>query len=220
MYRFFVTNKEDDHFILSKELINHLKVIRIRNENIICIYEEIFYICKLKDNLAIIIEKLNDKHEYENEVVLCASLINIKRFEWLIQKASELGATKIIPTITKNTNLKYINVSSDKLKRWNEISKNACEQSFRNKIMLVEKPMDFNEVVKLESKNKIIAHEKFENEKISSLSDDIIILVGPEGGFDNDEVELAKKFNFKVVSLGQRILRSETSSIFLLSIIK
>ncbi len=220
MYRFFVDDKEEDHFILPKELINHLRVIRIKNENIICIYKEIFYVCKIQGNVAMIIEILEEDHEYKNEVVLCASLINIKRFEWLIQKAAELGATKLIPMITKNTNLKYKNISLIKKARWNEIAKNACEQAFRNKIMKVELPILFNEVLKMEYKNKIIAHEKHDQNKITSINNDVIILVGPEGGFDNFEIELAKNFNFQVVSLGKRILRAETSSLFLLSIIK
>ncbi|MGL5205523.1 MAG: 16S rRNA (uracil(1498)-N(3))-methyltransferase [Metamycoplasmataceae bacterium] len=220
MYRFFVENKENDHFILSRELLNHLKVIRIRNENIICIFEGRFYICKLENNLATIIEELNENHEFENQVILCASLINIKKFEWLIQKAAELGTTKLIPIITKNTNKKYYDVSQTKIKRWREISKNACEQAFRNKIMEIVEPVNFEKAIKLEAKNKIIAHEKFKGDKISFLNDDVIIIVGPEGGFTENEVETATNFGFEVVSLGNRILRAETSSIFLLSIIK
>ncbi|MGL5205042.1 MAG: 16S rRNA (uracil(1498)-N(3))-methyltransferase [Metamycoplasmataceae bacterium] len=220
MYRFFVENKKNNHFVLSKELINHLKVIRIKNENIICIFEEKFYICKLENDLAIIIEELKDNHEFENQVILCASLINIKRFEWLIQKAAELGTTKLIPIITQNTNKKYCDVSEKKIKRWREISKNACEQSFRNKIMEIQEPINFESVMKINAKHKIIAHEKSENKMISSLNDDVIILVGPEGGFTDFEIEMAMNFDFEVVSLGDRILRSETSSIFLLSRIK
>ncbi len=220
MYRFFVENKENNSFVLSKELLNHLKVIRIREENIICIYEEKFYICKLENDLAIIIEELNENHEYAKEVILCSSLINIKRFEWMIQKAAELGATKIIPIITQNTNYKYKDISKSKMIRWNEISKNACEQSFRNKIMKIDEPMNFQDAIKIESKYKIIAHEKHNETKVSSLNDDIIIFVGPEGGFTENEIEMAEKNGFNTVSLGNRILRSETSSIFLLSIIK
>ncbi len=220
MYRFFVDHKENNHFILSKELLNHLKVIRIKDKNIICIYKEVFYVCQLKNNLAIIIETLDEVHEYTNPVVLCASIINIKKFEWLIQKAAELGATKLIPIITKNTNAKYHEIAKTKINRWNEISKNACEQSFRNKIMKIENPLDFKEAIKISAKNKIIAHEKHDEEQTSMLTDDTIILVGPEGGFDENEIEMAKKLDFKVVSLGNRILRAETSSIFLLSRIK
>ncbi|MGL5617858.1 MAG: 16S rRNA (uracil(1498)-N(3))-methyltransferase [Metamycoplasmataceae bacterium] len=220
MYRFFVESKENNHFVLPKELMNHLKVIRIRSGNIICIFEGKFYICKLENNLAIIIEEIEENHEFENQIILCASLINIKRFEWLIQKAAELGATKLIPIITKNTNKKYYDVSQIKIKRWREISKNACEQAFRNKIMEISEPIAFEKALKIEAKHKIIAHEKLKNEKISLLNDDVIILVGPEGGFTENEVEIAVNFGFNVVSLGGRILRSETSSIFLLSRIK
>ncbi|MGL5733078.1 MAG: 16S rRNA (uracil(1498)-N(3))-methyltransferase [Metamycoplasmataceae bacterium] len=196
MYRFFVENKENNHFVLSKELLNHLKVIRIRNENFICIFEGKFYICKLENDLAIIIDEIDENHEFENQVILCASLINIKRFEWLIQKAAELGATKLIPIITKNTNKKYYDVSQSKIKRWKEISKNACEQAFRNKIMEISEPLNFENVMKIEAKHKIIAHEKVQDDKIFSLNDDVIILVGPEGGFTENEVKTATNFGF------------------------
>jgi 16S rRNA (uracil1498-N3)-methyltransferase len=122
--------------------------------------------------------------------------------------------------ITQNTNYKYKDISKTKTIRWNEISKNACEQSFRNKIMTIEEPMELKEAIKIKTKYKVIAHEKHEDAKISSLNDDITIFVGPEGGFTEIEVEMAEKKGFITVSLGQRILRSETSSIFLLSIIK
>lgn len=220
MYRFFVDCKEDNHFILSRELLNHLKVIRINNEKIICIYEGKFYICKLESNIAIIIEELDENHEFENQVILCAALINVKRFEWLIQKSAELGATKFIPLITKNTNKKYSDIYKTKMQRWYEISKNACEQSFRNKIMEISEPMEFRDAIKIEAKHKIIAHEKQQEKKITSINDNVVIFVGPEGGFDKMEIEIAVKFGFNVVSLGSRILRSETSSIFLLSLIK
>ncbi|MDK2820021.1 MAG: 16S rRNA (uracil(1498)-N(3))-methyltransferase [Mycoplasmataceae bacterium] len=220
MYRFFVDNKKNDHFVLSDDLLKHIKVLRIKNENIICIFEEVFYICKLENNLAMIIEKSDDLNEYENQVILCPTLINIKRFEWLIQKSAELGATKLIPMFSKNMNIKYKDISKNKMIRWREISKNACEQSFRNKIMSIEDPIDFEQAIKIIAKYKVIAHEKINSKKINSLSDDIIILVGPEGGFTENEINLAKNNGFDIVNLGNRILRSETSSIFLLSIIK
>lgn len=220
MYRFFVDERENNHFVLSEDLLKHIMVLRIRDEKFICIFEEVFYVCKLEKKRAIIIEKMNDLNEYKNQVILCPTLINIKRFEWLIQKSAELGVTRIIPIFSKNMNIKYKDISGKKIIRWREISKNACEQSFRNKIMSVEEPIYFEQAIKINAKYKIIAHEKSNSKKVNSLSDDIVILVGPEGGFTEDEIVLAKNNGFDIVNLGRRILRAETSSIFLLSIIK
>lgn len=82
MYRFFVNKKELNYFILDKPILNHLKSIRLKvNENFICIYEGKFYICKLENQKAKIIEILNENHEYEYQLILFAPIIKIKNFE-------------------------------------------------------------------------------------------------------------------------------------------
>ena len=82
MYRFFVEVKNDDKFVLSKETLEHIKTIRLKkNEKFYCVYKEQYYLCHLENKEAIIEEKLNINNEYENDVVLFASIINIKKFE-------------------------------------------------------------------------------------------------------------------------------------------
>ena len=223
MYRFFVDKKNNNKFELSSDVLNHLKIIRLKkDEKFYCIFEEKYYICRLENNEAIIEEETNIYNEFGFEIILFASLINIKKFEWLIQKATELGVTQIYPMISKNTNKKYIDQYKTKIKRFKEISKNASEQSFRNKMVEIHLPIDFEEAIKYKINNKYIAHEK-EKDNIEAnilFENDLAFYVGPEGGFDEKEILLSKKYNIKTVSLGKRILRSETASIFLLSRIK
>ncbi|WP_033161162.1 16S rRNA (uracil(1498)-N(3))-methyltransferase [[Mycoplasma] collis] len=221
MFRFFVAKKEDNYFILDNETLKHIKVARVNNKEFICVYEKYFYLCVLEDQKALIIKKLDDNHEFENKVIIAAAIISIKRFEWLIQKATELGASELWPIYSENMKQKLGNNIEHKVERWNLIAKNAAEQSFRNKAMIVKMPIHFKDVVNVKIKNKYIAHEKAENSLTNYFFEqDSIFLVGPEGGFSENEVNLAKKNNFKVISLGKRILRAETASIFILSRIK
>lgn len=225
MYRFFVDKKNIDRFELDKDILLHIKAIRLgRNEKFYCIYKNEYYLCSLAGQSAIIEKKENINNEFNFNVVLFASIINIKRFEWLIQKAAELGVKEFYPLITKNVNKKYIEQVNNKIERFTEISKNACEQSFRNQIMKIHKPIEFSEAIKFDIKNKYIAHEKIKDEKDFCdqffFDGDCAFFVGPEGGFEENEIEISQNNKINIVSLGKRILRSETASIFLLSRIK
>ncbi|MGY6171770.1 16S rRNA (uracil(1498)-N(3))-methyltransferase [Candidatus Mycoplasma pogonae] len=216
--RFFVSQKKDDYFVLSSETIKHLKVARVGQDFFICVYQNQFYKCILENNHAKIVEQLSQNHEYNHSVIIAASLINIKRFEWLIQKACELGATQLIPVLSEHVVHKISGSIDKKMERWNQIAIAAAEQSFRNKAMEILAPERFENVINFEIGHKFIAHEKADSEAIiTSFPTNTIFLVGPEGGFSENEIELAKSKNFKVISLGKRILRAETAAIYLLS---
>jgi len=218
MFRFFVDEKVDNYFILTKENLNHIKVARI-NKEFICIYKGCFYLTELQGNVAIIKKKIEEDHEHEGEVVVAAGIMNLKRFEWLIQKSAELGATKIIPFTSQRTSVKLPVNFEKKLQRWNQIALNASEQSFRNKALIVKDIISFERVLELDIKNKYLAYENHE-EKEGFYESNSLFITGPEGGFSDEEVELAKQKNVKIVSLGKRILRAETAPLFMLSRIK
>lgn len=221
MYRLFVSEKQDDYFILDNETLKHINVLRLKkDEEFICVYENQFYSCKLEGKKAKIVSQLNENHEFKNKVVLFAALINIKRYEWLIQKAVELGVCEFYPLITKHTNLKYVEIFQKKMNRFNEIIKNASEQSFRNILMKLHSPIHFSTAIQISIKKKYLAHEKQSinySDSFLNFQGEVAFFVGPEGGFDDQEVQLSIKNNVQIISLGKRILRSETASIFLLS---
>ena len=217
MFRFFVNKKNNNFFELTHDNLHHIKVARIEDKQFICIYKEEFYITRLKDKRALIIKKINNNHEFKNQVTLAASFIDTKRFEWLIQKASELGATTLIPVLSKNVSKKLPFDIEKKLLRWNDVALNASERSFRNKPMVVKSPMKFADVIKLEIPNKYIAHENRMAQDPGLFKQDSLFMVGPEGGFTGEEISIAVENKFHVCSLGKRILRAETASIFMLS---
>lgn len=217
MFRFFVETRHNNEFPLSKETLQHIKVARVERENFICTFEGKFFECKLVGNSAQIIGEISENHEFKGEVIIAASIIDTKRFEWLIQKAAELGATKLIPVLSQNVAKKISGEIDKKIVRWNEIAKNASEQSFRNYPLLITDIAKFNDVIKMNVQNKFIAHEKENSDVNQTFPTNSIFLVGPEGGFTNDEVIQAKENGFEIVSLGKRILRAETASMFMLS---
>ncbi len=217
MFRFIVDKKiSETHFELSKETLKHLKVVRAEKEEFICVFQNKFYICSLDGENALILKELKEQHEHNKQVILAAAIINIKRFEWLIQKATELGATKFIPVLSERVVVKTDNLNK-KIARWEQIIHNATEQSFRNSKMKILKPMKLKEVLEIQVSNKFIAHEKNGNKVDQEYPTDSIFLIGPEGGFTDEEISLSKSNGFEVISLGKRILRAETAGIFVLS---
>ena len=218
MFRFFVEQKEGNSFILTKETVQHMKVARVLNEEFICIYEGKFYVCTYKDGLANIKEELDENHEFDEPVIIAAAIIDTKRFEWLIQKAAELGATALYPVITKNVSKKISGDINKKVERWNTIALNASEQAFRNKRLWVKYPTEYKDILSSQGmKHKFIAHEKYSDGVPSTLPTHSIFLVGPEGGFTEEEVEMANNAGYKSISLGKRILRAETASLAILA---
>jgi 16S rRNA (uracil1498-N3)-methyltransferase len=142
------------------------------------------------------------------------------RFEWLIEKCSEVGVFKIIPI---NTNRSIItNISKNKKERYEKISISASSQCGRNDIMQIENPIDFKTACINATKNKnFINILPWENESRIILKSLILkskfegtnIFIGPEGGFENEEVEFAKSLNIKTITLSENILRTETAAI-------
>ncbi|WP_416756103.1 16S rRNA (uracil(1498)-N(3))-methyltransferase [Mycoplasma aquilae ATCC BAA-1896] len=224
MNRFFVTKQSENGFDLDPEIIKHIKVIRAQDKPFICVYQNEFYQCFLEGNQAKIQFKLEQNHELKHEVILAISVIKLDRFEWALQKATELGVTKIIPMLTQYTQhdlVKY-NKFESKYDRFQTILQNAAEQSFRNKIPQLAPLTKFEDVIKTNGITKYIAHEKIATSVAlpQPIDQDVLFLVGPEGGFSEEEIALAQQYQVSPVSLGSRILRAETAAIYLLSQIK
>ncbi|MGY5139632.1 16S rRNA (uracil(1498)-N(3))-methyltransferase [Mycoplasmopsis gallinarum] len=214
MHRFFVNKLIDNsYFELENEQLKHIKVARLEKDHFLCNYRSIFYECYLENNRAYIVQKLNINHEYQNEVILAAPIIKIKRFEWILQKATELGVTKIIPLISHYTDKKLVKYElRTKWNRFEEIIKNAAEQSFRNIIPELLEPQELFDLFKQHQKyNQYLAYENTQDLTKSQLKTNSIIYIGPEGGFSKDEVTEAQKFQVKIINLGKTILRAETA---------
>lgn len=223
MYKFFCNILNNNYFYFDDELKKHIKVLRLnKNEIVLINYQSKFYKCKIEDfNKALIIEKLSINNEYDFNVIVAIPLIKQANFEIAIQKSVELGAKIIIPYISKYTDKSNLNImNNQKLIRLKKIILEASQQSFRNIIPELKSIMNFEELINYDCKNKILAYEKTNDNKLNLISEDTLFIVGPEGGFNLEEIEQAKQKNVKIISLTKSILRSETALIYMLSRIK
>lgn len=139
-----------------------------------------------------------------------------------IQKAVELGVTDIIPVICERT---VVNLKADrldkKMRHWNGIVTSACEQSGRNQLMTIHDPVTFNQL-SLEEKHSGFILQPGSSASMLDLTpgQNISLLIGPEGGFSDKEIQLANGKGFTAVKFGPRILRTETAAIAAISIIQ
>ena len=149
--------------------------------------------------------------------------------ELVIQKAVELGAFEVIPVAMKRSVVKLdAKKAESKVKRWNAIAESAAKQSKRSMLPQVSDVVTFAQAVKMAEncQIKLLPYECADGmEKTKRLIEnitpgqDIAVFIGPEGGFDLDELELAKEAGCEIITLGKRILRTETAGMMLLSVL-
>jgi len=218
-----------EYIELDKDDLHHIfRVMRMKeNDELLCvdITTEIRYLCLIvEDNRVKIIDILDSNNELEQELVLAFGLVKADKLEFVIQKACELGVTKFIPLKTKNSIVKFEdNKLNKKMVRWQKIIKEACEQAKRNSLMEITKPLNIEDLTdELKDINLVAYEEETSTNKIRGHFKDnssCLVIVGPEGGFDKEEIEKFKSLNIKSISLGRRILRCETAAISVVSII-
>lgn len=168
-------------------------------------------------------ERQREVGESEVDVTLAVGVLkNQKRFETLIEKACELGVKRIIPLQTQRGEKK----GSLRMDRLGKILIAAMKQCGRTRLVSIDQMTSFNKLVQNDQGSghqttglKLICHEQasFEDSLLDVLdtveASDILIAIGPEGGFSEEEILHASEFGFKVVSLGKRRLRAETAAI-------
>ena len=243
MHHFFVEkeNFADGRVCISGEDYNHaVNVLRLNTgervlisdhngQDFICLVEEREETDR-ESRLWLKIEKeAEENHELPAKVVLFQCLPKSDKLEFIIQKAVELGVSSIVPVASKNCVVKLDDKKTgSKLKRWRTIAESAAKQSMRSLVPAIHEPVSFKEAVEL-MEDYDVRLIPYENEKgIDSICEAIVnfvpgrsiaVIIGPEGGFDRLEVSMAERHGIMPVSLGKRILRTETAAISILSLI-
>lgn len=228
MQHFFV-KKINDEFIFTKEQIFQiLNVLRLKiNDEIILVNDGYFYnakITNLKPFEVKILKKEKADNELNVDITLLYCLAKKDKIDLVIQKASELGVNKVV-LVSSTYCVKKISEDEKekKLLRYNKIAIESCEQCQRGKALIVEDVIDFKDIIKYKKDLNLIAYEKEKSttfqEELLKENKSISVLVGAEGGFSLEEVLYAEDNGFKSISLGKRILRSETAAIYILSIL-
>lgn len=190
----------------------------------ICILEEVS-----RDRVsARIVEKLEKLNEPPIKLILFQGLPKAAKMETILQKCTEVGVSAFYPVATGRSVVKIKEVAKEsrKLERWSSIIEEASKQSKRDSIPPLGGILSFNEMLSFIKGKKVLV--PYELEKVNSLrgfieeakgSDEICIIIGPEGGFEEDEITELKKAGANTVTLGRRILRTETAGMVVASIL-
>ena len=217
-------NKSDSDIILdeidSKHLSKSLRkkvgdIIRITNGSGLEVKGEII---RLGKNIKVnVINKIKHKKEGVSIHVAISPLKNPSRFEWFVEKSTEIGISEITPLITKFSEKKKVNIT-----RLNKIIISSMKQSNQFYLPKVNSISSFDHFLELNNDYKLIAHLKNNNsfnKKIIGNKDKIVVMIGPEGGFSDEEILKANKEKIKEISFGKNRFRSETAGVFAVSII-
>ena len=240
MYHFFVKPSDiiDDKVTITGDDFNHIKNVlrmKIGDEVSISTGEDWNYLCTISQmanaHILLDIKKENESiSELPARIVLCQGLPKSDKMELIIQKAVELGVSQIVPVITERTIVKLDEKKSKtRTDRWNSISHTAAKQSKRGIIPIVSTPMSFRDSLSYlsDADIKLIPYEMARHDMKSTVdliqsiksSMTVAIWIGPEGGFTDEEIEVARQAGTKPITLGCRILRTETAGLVALSLV-
>ena len=239
MYQFFIEdeNAAEDFVTIEGSDVNHIKnVLRMKpGEKIrVCTRNGQNYFCSISDITesfvrADILEKEAESTELPCRIYLFQGLPKADKMELIIQKAVELGAYSVVPVSTRRCVVKLDNKKAEKkVSRWQQIAESAAKQSKRMLVPEVHSVMTFKEalVYAKELDVLLIPYElakgmKETKELIRSIEPgkSIGVFIGPEGGFEEQEVADAMEAGAKPITLGHRILRTETAGLAVLSVL-
>lgn len=240
MNRFFVDDPgafSDRSVVITGEDVNHVKnVLRLKenDELIVSDGRGRDYHCRIsgitnEEVVADICDICDNFSELSTEITLFQGFPKGDKMELIIQKTVELGVTRIVPVMTKRTVVKLDDKKAKKkMERYNMIAESAAKQSGRGMIPEVTMPVSFAEAVSMAEKldMNIIPYEEAEGVEysrniIKSIKGkkSLGIFIGPEGGFAREEVEKALDAGASAITLGHRILRTETAGMAVISII-
>ena len=174
-----------------------------------------------KETVLRILEQISPTApESDLDLTLAVALLKGEKFDLVVQKAVELGVTKLVPLNTKRADVK-LKDTDKRLERWRKIALEAAKQSGRAKLMTIEKPLEFKDFIETANGTRILFAERG-GARFSDIKETKIITaaVGAEGGWEASEIESAREKEFQIVTLKGRILRAETAAISIATILQ
>lgn len=237
MRSFFLEHEKvnDTEAIIDGSTFNHAKNVyrlKVGDKVTVTTGDNVDYVCVIKEQtntefICEITEKHSRNSELPIEITIYQGLPKADKMDLIVQKAVELGATRIVPVAMKRSIVKLDDKKSEhKIKRWDTIIKNAAEQSKRSILPEITNVMPFAKAIEdAQDSFILLPYEsargvEYTREVLSEIAKKkVSIFIGSEGGFDDDEIDLAKENGAHIISLGRRILRTETAGLMLLSIL-
>ncbi len=229
MPKFFVDKSQvlSDNITVTGDDVSHIsRVLRMQvgDELTVCDKEGIDYFCEIeKITKEDVLLKINDKEkcvaEPETKVTLYQCIPKSGKMDSIIQKAVELGAYEIYPVLSKRCVAK-----GEKSDRWQKIAYEAAKQCGRGIIPKVHPSVSFKEAIDslTEKELALFPYEEAKDGSLRDIPKDVKavgIIIGPEGGFDPSEVELGSEKGARIITLGKRILRTETAGSTVIAIV-
>lgn len=239
MHHFFVTPQQisGDKIRIEGGDVNHMKnVLRIKlhEKAEISDGESRTYLCEVEayeEDVAVlhILEEMEADTEPASKLYLFQGLPKSDKMELIVQKAVELGVYQVIPVAMKRSVVRLDDKkAAKKADRWNSIAESAAKQAGRSRIPEVTMPLSYNEALKMaeELDVTLLPYElaggmEVTREVIRQIKSgqSVGIFIGPEGGFEPEEVDAAVSMGAKVITLGRRILRTETAGLATLAVL-
>jgi 16S rRNA (uracil1498-N3)-methyltransferase len=230
--RFFVDQVRNGHAEISGEDARHLtRVLRVEAGQRYEISDnDSVYLAEIetsrKEHVVFrTLEKLPSQ-PLAPPLTLCAALIKFDHFEWMIEKATELGVAKIVPVEATRSEHGLERAARKRIDRWRRIALEASQQSRRAFLPVVEEPVEFAEALSLTAAHRFVLDEKPDTEPLAraipparQASDTVAVLIGPEGGWTDQERDAFVSATWTPVSLGPLVLRAETAAIAALAIL-
>ncbi|MBC2579249.1 16S rRNA (uracil(1498)-N(3))-methyltransferase [Clostridium sp. DJ247] len=211
--------------VLRLEIGSEISINNCEGEEFLSQIEEI----NKKQVIAKCLKKLDINNESNIEIYLFQGLPKSSKMDLIVQKATELGVKEITPIVTERVVVKNELGEFKKLDRWNRIALEACKQCKRSLIPKINTPLEFEQLVDIIKEMDLVI-VPYENEKghgikslVSSIGENNVkkvgIIIGPEGGFEPDEIKKLQDIGAYIVTLGPRILRTETAGFVCVSLI-
>lgn len=197
--------------------------IELFDENNI-LYQAVIKIISSKELVAEIYNSLRLNNESELNINLFQAIPKGNKMDLIVQKCSELGVKSLIPIYTERTVVQ----GTSKIKRWSKIALESCKQSGRSNPLQIKEPQKYYDVIKILSDTdlNLLFYENTNNtlktflDSYINQNNTVNIIIGPEGGFSEEEIVKAETHKINIMGIGPRILRTETAAITSVSIVQ
>lgn len=226
MYQYFCDEPLEigKEYIFTKEQAHHAKVIRLDHETIRLVSGTQAFFAEGYERdgsyYALVKEEDTSDHELKEDLSLAFALIRREKMELIIQKATELGVKKIIPFESSRCVVHAKKEKSSRQReRWQEIAAEAARQCKRNVIPEVTEILTFSRLKDINTDLRVAAYEKAFGKapylsEVFSENKSMTVVIGPEGGFSEEEMKQLEDWNYTPVTFGERILRAETAALY------
>lgn len=154
-------------------------------------------------------------------LTLLVSLVKFDRLEWIIEKGTELGVERFIPVVAARSERGLADGARKRLDRWQRVARSASQQSRRNRLPQIVLPVSFTAAIATPAASRYLLDENERGSVITNRfdGDTVALMTGPEGGWTDDERARAAAAGWTAVSLGPRILRTETAAIAAIAVV-